>query len=150
GALSRYGLVAYASSLDQVGILAREVGYVLLAFDVMRGADEHDATSFGQRGPVAWGAGERWGAYAPDVAARCGHDTPGESRAAVRIGVVRELSGAGMSPAALQGLERAVAALRADGVEVVPVSLASVRHAVAAYYLIATAEASSNLARYDG
>ena len=68
----------------------------------------------------------------------------------MRVGVVTELTGEGVSADAKAGLERALAALRDEGVEVVPVSLASVEHAVAAYYLIATAEASSNLARYDG
>lgn len=140
GALSRYGLISYASSLDQVGIMARDVEDVRLAFEVMRGADERDATSFGERGT-------------PDThsPAHSGQGTSAPSGGRPRrVGVVTELSGDGVSADARAGLERAVNALREDGVEVVEVSLDSVRHAVAAYYLIATAEASSNLARYDG
>lgn len=133
GALSRYGVIAYASSLDQVGVVARTVDDVRLAFDVMRGHDPRDATSLA-RGPVA-----------PAAAA------PGRSAGGpLRVGVIRELAGQGMSAAALDGLELARRRLKDLGAEVVDVSLPSVAHAVPAYYVIATAEASSNLARYDG
>lgn len=123
GALSRYGLVAYASSLDQVGIIARDVALVRAAFGVMRGPDPLDPTSR---------------AFQP---APTGHG---------RVAVVTELAGEGFSAAARTGLEAAKQALESDGVEVVEVSVPAVRYAVPTYYLIATAEAASNLSRYDG
>lgn len=130
GALSRYGLVAYASSLDQVGVMANDVDDVALAMRVMAGADPHDATSFALTLPETLPSG-------PDLAGR-------------RIGVIRELAGDGMTGDALAALGRARARLARLGAEVVEVGLPAVRYAVAAYYVIATAEASSNLARYDG
>ncbi len=123
GAVSRYGLISYASSLDQVGFIARDVALARQAFSAVRGLDPRDPTS---REPGA----------------------PPPARG--RVGIVSELAGGGMSEDALAGLERASAALTALDVEVVPVGLADVRYAVAAYYLLATAEAASNLARYDG
>ena len=132
GALSRYGVIAYASSLDQVGVIARTVDDVRLAFGVMRGRDPQDATSFDSASGGLQATGR-----------------PGAERPR-RVGVITELAGQGMSPAALESLSRARAQLRDMGVEVVEVSLPSVAYAVAAYYVIATAEASSNLARYDG
>ncbi|MFO7545589.1 MAG: Asp-tRNA(Asn)/Glu-tRNA(Gln) amidotransferase subunit GatA [Trueperaceae bacterium] len=132
GALSRYGLIAYASSLDQVGVLARDTGDVALAVRVMAGVDVRDATSF-------------------DLSMRRddGQDTTA-TLAGLRVGVVRELAGEGMQQDALAALARARSWLERHGAEVVEVALPSVRYAVAAYYVIATAEASSNLARYDG
>lgn len=127
GSLSRYGLISYASSLDQVGVLARAVSDVRLAFEALRGADPRDATSFTE----------------PPLDRR---PTSGPWR----VGVIEELSGDGVSSSARAALATTIERLRADGVEVVTVSLPGVRYAVAAYYLIATAEASSNLARYDG
>lgn len=123
GALSRYGLVSYASSLDQVGLIARDVSTVRDAFHAMRGSDPMDPTSRDIR-PVPMGTG--------------------------RVAVVTELLGEGFSDAALRALGRARQALEVDGVEVVEVSVPAVRYAVPAYYLLATAEAASNLARYDG
>lgn len=123
GALSRYGLVSYASSLDQVGLLARDVGTVRVAFDVMRGSDPLDPTS-------------------RDLAPR--------RMAAGRVAVVTELLGDGFSADALRALARSRRALQDSGVEVVEVSVPAVRYAVPTYYLLATAEAASNLARYDG
>src|SRR5690606_27203597 len=123
GALSRYGLISYASSLDQVGVVARDVGLARRAFHAMRGPDPLDPTSR-EPGP------------APAVTGR--------------VAVLRELAGEGMSRDALAGLARARSALGEAGVEVVEASVPEVRYAVAAYYLIATAEAASNLSRYDG
>jgi len=123
GSLSRYGLISYASSLDQVGVVARDVGLARRVFEVMRGPDPMDPTSR-EPGP------------APALAGR--------------VAVLRELAGDGMSEDALAGLQRARSALAEVGVEVVEVSVPEVRYAVASYYLIATAEASSNLSRYDG
>ena len=123
GALSRYGVIAYGSSLDQVGVMARTVADVRVAFDVMRGPDPRDATS---------------------------RAVGGRGTAFSRIGVVKELAGSGMSPAALASLDAAKSRFEDLGYQVVDVSLPSLAHAVATYYVIATAEASSNLARYDG
>jgi len=123
GALSRYGVISYASSLDQVGVMARSVADVRLAFAVMRGPDPRDATS---------------------------RSVGGTAGKASRIGVITELAGHGMSEDALASLEQAKERFTGLGYEVVEVSLPSSAHAVAAYYVIATAEASSNLARYDG
>ena len=123
GALSRYGLISYASSLDQVGVVERDVGLARRAFHAMRGPDPLDPTSR-EPGP------------APAVTGR--------------VAVLRELAGEGMSRDALAGLARARSALEEAGVEVVEASVPEVRYAVAAYYLIATAEAASNLSRYDG
>jgi len=134
GALSRYGVIAYASSLDQVGVMARNVDDVRLAFGVMRGHDARDATSLAGGG----GSGGR------------SDDRSRDDGRPKRVGVIRELAGSGMSAAALASLADARRTLTGLGVEVVDVSLPSVAHAVAAYYVIATAEASSNLARYDG
>lgn len=143
GALSRYGLIAYASSLDQVGVLARDTADVALALRVMAGADPRDATSFDV--PLEPGdVGVPAGAGAP------GAPADAEPLAGMRIGVVRELAGEGMQPDALGALGRARGRLEQLGAEVVDVTLPSVRYAVAAYYVVATAEASSNLARYDG
>lgn len=140
GRLSRYGVVAYASSLDQVGVLARDAADVALAMRVMAGQDALDATSL-------------------DVPATDFEDsTPGgrlddhdeHPLAGVRVGVVRELAGDGNADDVRIALERTCSDLVALGAEVVELSVPTVRYAVATYYLIATAEASSNLARYDG
>ncbi len=136
GALSRYGVIAYASSLDQVGVLARSARDVALAVGAMLGPDPRDATSLALDGaPLALLAA------ATDGAA---------GLAGVRVGLVRELAGDGNAPAVRAGLERTVRALEGAGAEIVDVAVPSVRYAVATYYLVATAEASSNLARYDG
>ncbi len=123
GALSRYGLISYASSLDQVGIFGGDVGLVRIAFASMRGPDALDPTSR-ELSPV--------------------------SPAKRRVALVKELAGDGVTEAARQGLERARLALEEGGIEVVEVSVPAVRFAVPTYYLIATAEAASNLARFDG
>ncbi len=129
GALSRYGLIAYASSLDQVGIIARSVPDIQAVFEVLVGADPRDQTTFDLPAPPVDGE-------AP-VAGR-------------RFGYVVDLLGEGVSPAVAAGVDAARDRLRALGAEAVPVALPSVAYAVPAYYVIATAEASSNLARYDG
>ncbi len=157
GGLSRYGLFSYASSLDQVGLLGRSVEDVAAALGVMAGADPRDATSFalelagravGSRAGSPAGAGQSGGTQsggAPAGWAAAAGDLTG-----VRFGVVAELSGEGFSQDALASLAVARAALEARGAEVVEVSLPGVALAVACYYVIAAAEASSNLARYSG
>lgn len=130
GTLSRHGVIAYGSSLDQVGVLARDARDVALAMDAMVGTDANDATTV-----------EVPPAFAEWTAA----DLSG-----IRVGVVTELSGEGNEPAITQALTETVQRLRHAGAEVVDVHVPSARAAVACYYLIASAEASSNLARYDG
>lgn len=130
GAVSRHGLFAYASSLDQVGLLGATVEDVRLGLEAVVGADPRDATSFDLEpgGPEPG---------TPDLAGR-------------RFGVVRELAGAGFGTEARRAVELATDAVRARGAEVVEVSVPDVDLAVACYYVIAAAEASSNLARYAG
>ena len=132
GRLSRHGLVAYASSLDCVGVLAADAADVALAMAIA-GADPADATS--QTAPV------------PDFPAAL---TARTDLAGLRIGCVGELDAAVTDPELAAAVDAARGELRALGAELVPVRLPTIAHAIAAYYLIAAAEASSNLARYDG
>jgi aspartyl-tRNA(Asn)/glutamyl-tRNA(Gln) amidotransferase subunit A len=132
GRVSRYGLVAYASSLDCVGAIARTAEDLSLWLDCASGQDEADATSRPCPEPTLGGLDQR-------------ADLRG-----LRVGVPRELNGVGVDDEVLELTSAAVDRLRALGAEVVQVSLPHVQHAVAAYYLLATSEAASNLARYDG
>lgn len=131
GRISRYGLVAFASSLDQIGTMTHSVSDAALLLQVMSGHDPMDSTS----------AREAVGDYI------------GGLRAGVRglrIGLPGEYLSAGNAPAVADALQRAVAELQAQGAEIVELSLPHTEAVVAAYYIIACAEASSNLARYDG
>ncbi len=131
GRVSRSGVVAYASSLDQVGPLARTVRHVARVYAVIAGRDPLDATSTDEPvSAVTWRA----------------------DLAGLRIGVAREHLAAaeGLDADVKQRMEAALDALRTRGAVIVPVSLPHTRHAIAAYYLVATAEASANLSRYDG
>ncbi|MFC5847431.1 Asp-tRNA(Asn)/Glu-tRNA(Gln) amidotransferase subunit GatA [Deinococcus petrolearius] len=129
GRVSRYGLVAYASSLDQIGPFARSAEDLALLMNVVAGHDPRDATSLDA--PPAFRAG-----------------TPDDLRG-LRVGVIRESLG-GNTPGVEAALNATLDALRGAGAVVGEVSLPSLRHAIAAYYLIAMPEASSNLARFDG
>ena len=131
GRVSRYGVVAFASSLDQVGPLARTVGDAALLLQAVAGHDERDMTS------STLPAG--------DYLARLE-----EGAAGLRIGVPREWFGGGLEPGVEARVREALARYEKLGARLVEVSLPHSRYAVAAYYLIAPAEASSNLARYDG
>jgi aspartyl-tRNA(Asn)/glutamyl-tRNA(Gln) amidotransferase subunit A len=132
GGVSRYGLVALASSLDQAGPCARSVGDTALLHAIIAGHDPRDSTSIDA--PV------------PDVVAAA---ALGDVRG-VRIGLVRELSGEGYQSGVQQLFERAMDILTNLGAEVVEVGCPSFKYALAAYYLILPSEASSNLARFDG
>jgi aspartyl-tRNA(Asn)/glutamyl-tRNA(Gln) amidotransferase subunit A len=136
GRLSRHGVIAYVSSLDQVGVFARHASDAALALEVMAGADPHDATTV-DRDPaeVAPGAGDPW--RRPD-------GRP------LRVGRVTTLWGDGIDPGVRAALDALTARVAAAGAQVVDTPLPLADAAVAAYYVIATAEASSNLARYDG
>jgi aspartyl-tRNA(Asn)/glutamyl-tRNA(Gln) amidotransferase subunit A len=132
GRVSRYGLLAFASSLDQIGPIAACVEDVALATTVLAGHDPRDATS--ADAPV------------PDFA---GGVSDG-SLSGLRIGVPRALISNGVEPDVLRAVEEALAVLAGRNAKLVDIDLPHSRHGIAAYYLIATAEASSNLARYDG
>jgi len=131
GRVSRYGLVAFASSLDQVGPLARSVADAALVASVLCGRDDHDATSADE--PV------------PDFASSL------EAGAAdLRIGVPWAFLEQGVDPGAMAAFREGLRALEAAGARIVDVALPHAPQAIATYYIVATAEASSNLARYDG
>ena len=132
GLVSRYGLAAYASSLDQIGPLAHTVEDAALLLGVIAGHDERDSTSFKAEVPD----------YRAELAKRQGP---------WRIGVPKEFFGEGLDPEVGAAVRGAIEHYRRAGCEIREVSLPlASEYAIATYYLIATAEASSNLARYDG
>lgn len=131
GRVSRYGLIAFASSLDQIGPFARNVSDAALLLEVLCGHDGRDATSMDLP--------------APDLLSQLNVPLRG-----LRIGVVREHLVAGVDPEVSQAITRALETYGAQGAEIVDVTLPHERFGVAAYYVIAPSEASSNLARYDG
>jgi aspartyl-tRNA(Asn)/glutamyl-tRNA(Gln) amidotransferase subunit A len=131
GRVSRYGLIALASSLDQIGPFARTVADAAAALALIAGADAADSTSLER--PV------------PDYAAALTGDVRG-----VRIGVPRRFIAEGVDDAVLRAFDAALEVLRGAGATLVDVDLPHAKYAVPVYYLVMTAEASSNLARYDG
>jgi aspartyl-tRNA(Asn)/glutamyl-tRNA(Gln) amidotransferase subunit A len=131
GRNSRYGLVAFASSLDQIGVFGRKVKDVASVLGVIAGRDPKDATTADV--PV------------PDYVAALTGDLKG-----MRLGFPRALFGKGLDEEVKQTVERVVDVYRDLGVEIVDVELPNAGYAIAVYYIIATAEASSNLARFDG
>jgi aspartyl-tRNA(Asn)/glutamyl-tRNA(Gln) amidotransferase subunit A len=131
GRVSRYGLIAFASSLDHVGPLTRSVKDAATLLQVIAGRDPHDATSADV--PVA------------DVASECGREVKG-----LRVGIPKEYFGVGLDPEIRQAIEGRIDALRGQGCQIVEVSLPHTEYAIPVYYLVATAEASANLARFDG
>jgi aspartyl-tRNA(Asn)/glutamyl-tRNA(Gln) amidotransferase subunit A len=131
GRVSRYGLLAFASSLDQIGPFARTVADAALALSVLAGPDPADSTS--AREPVA------------DYGAALTGDIRG-----LRVGVPRRFVTDGVDAGVLAAFDRAIDTLSGHGAAVVDVDLPHARYAVPVYYLVCTAEASSNLARYDG
>ncbi len=134
GGVSRYGLIAFSSSLDQAGPLGRTVLDAALLHEVIAGHDPCDSTSIPQ--PV------------PPVA-RAAREGAGSDLSGLRVGVVRELQGEGYQAGVLAAFEAAVQQLRKLGADVVEVSCPHFDYALAAYYLIAPSECSSNLARFD-
>jgi len=131
GRVSRYGLIAFASSLDRVGPFSNTVRDAATMLSVLAGKDTMDATSSDR--PVA------------DYTAPLAKPVSGP-----RIGVPSEYFGEGLDPEIRAAIERALDQLRAAGCEVKPISLPHTRYAVPTYYVIATAEASANLSRFDG
>jgi len=130
GRVSRYGLVAFGSSLDQVSPFARSVRDLELALSVIAGHDERDSTSLPEPAPI------------PE------HD--GARLDGLRVGVPKEYFPEVLSGGVRRASEAALATLRGLGAELVPVALPHTELAIPTYYVVATAEASSNLARYDG
>ena len=131
GRVSRYGLVAFGSSLDQIGVFAQTALDAALALQVIAGRDPHDATT-------------------ADVLV---DDYVGETEkdiAGLRLGVSQTLLGEGLDAEVRASIEKAIDAYRALGAQIVDIDLPHAKYAIAVYYIIATAEASSNLARYDG
>lgn len=131
GRVSRYGLIAFASSLDRVGPFARSVEDAARLLKVLAGKDPRDATSSDQ--PV------------PEYVAELDKGVSG-----LRVGVPEEYFGEGLDPEIRAAVERAMDRLRAGGAVLTPVSLPHTRYAIPTYYVLATAEASSNLSRFDG
>jgi aspartyl-tRNA(Asn)/glutamyl-tRNA(Gln) amidotransferase subunit A len=128
---SRYGVIAYASSLDQVGPITRDVTDAALLLQAIAGHDPKDSTSVEQA--------------VPDYSASLKNDVKG-----LKIGLPKEYFIDGLDPDVQASMDSAIAHLKEQGAEFIEVSLPHTSYAVACYYLIATAEASSNLARYEG
>jgi aspartyl-tRNA(Asn)/glutamyl-tRNA(Gln) amidotransferase subunit A len=130
GSVSRYGMIAFASSLDQAGPLARDVRDAALMLSLMAGQDPCDATSLGLPGEVVLPSAERLDG--------------------IRVGVPGELTGEGIEAGVLDAFDASLRRAEELGAEIEEVSLPHAPHALAAYYVLAPAECSSNLARYDG
>jgi aspartyl-tRNA(Asn)/glutamyl-tRNA(Gln) amidotransferase subunit A len=130
GAVSRYGMIAFASSLDQCGPLTRDVSDAALLLGILQGRDPLDSTSVGITG----------GVRLPNR----------EDLAGLRFGVPAELADAALEPGVRGVFDAALETIERLGGELVEVSLPNAEHGISAYYVIAPAEASSNLARYDG
>jgi aspartyl-tRNA(Asn)/glutamyl-tRNA(Gln) amidotransferase subunit A len=131
GRVSRFGLIAFASSLDQIGPLATSVADAAATLQAIAGADPRDATSTP--------------AEVPDFAASLTGDIQ-----RLRIGVPRALLADGVDPEVMSAFNAALEMLEREGAALVDIALPHDKHAVAVYYMVATAEASSNLSRYDG
>ncbi len=128
GRVSRYGLIAYANSLEQIGPMGRTVDDVSALMQVIAGYDRHDSTSYDR--PYT--------------------HTPCADIKGVRIGIPQEYFGSGVNPEVAAVVNKAVGRLEELGATTVPCSIPSMEYALAAYYVICTCEASSNLARFDG
>ena len=127
GSVSRFGLMAMASSLDQVGVFARSIEDTKTVFDIIKGKDENDSTSMG----ASFKAGKK--------------DLKG-----IKIGMPKEYFSEGIDPGVKEVVVNAIKNMEKAGAEVKEVSLPHTRYAISAYYIIMPAEVSSNLARYDG
>lgn len=130
GRISRYGLIAYASSFDQIGPIGHDVKDVALVTEVMAGPDEFDGTASTREVPAL---------------------TPSPLKEKLKIAYIKEtLDSDGIDPEVKERIEQLVNCLRADGHELIPVSFAYLEQMVPTYYVLTTAEASSNLSRFDG
>ncbi len=131
GIVSRYGLIAFASSLDQIGPFARTVEDAAALLEVISGYDYHDSTSLNL--PVE------------NYRKSLNNDIKG-----LKVGVVKELIGEGLAEDVSKAIQNAIDTYKALGAEVVEISLPNIKHSIGIYYILATAECSSNLARFDG
>ncbi len=131
GRISRFGLVAFASSLDQIGIFGQTAKDAAAVLGAIAGRDQHDSTT----AEVA----------VPDYAAELEKDIKGR-----RIGIPRALFGEGLDDEVRNAVEKSIENYRSLGAEIVDVELPNAKYGIAVYYIICTAEASSNLARFDG
>ena len=131
GSVSRFGLIAFASSLDQIGPLTRNVADSALVLNALCGHDGKDSTSVNRDNP--------------DYTAEMQKGVKG-----LRIAVPREFFGEGLQPSVKSAVEKAAVWFRSQGAQIVDVSLPTLKYALPAYYVISSAEASSNLARFDG
>ena len=131
GRVSRYGLIAFASSLDQIGPITRTVEDAALLLNVISGVDEKDSTSLNQT--------------PPDFTKDLKNDLKG-----VKVGYIKELCSEGMSPDVENAVKKSIETYKSLGAEIIEISLPLIKYSIAVYYVIATAEASSNLARFDG
>jgi aspartyl-tRNA(Asn)/glutamyl-tRNA(Gln) amidotransferase subunit A len=138
GGVSRYGAIAMASSLDQIGPVARTVEDAALLHELIAGHDKKDSTSL----PAAEYPEDRFPAFVDAASAK--------NVAGLRIGVIKQLQGEGYQSGVLARFQEALERLRDNGAEIVEVDCPSFDYALGAYYLIMPSEASSNLARYDG
>jgi len=131
GRVSRYGLVAFASSLDQIGPIARKVEDIALLMNIISGKDQRDSTSVDRE--------------VPNFLSYIGRDIKG-----IKIGLPKEFFIEGLDLQIKEIVLDAVRRLEKEGAEIVEVSMPTTKYAIEAYYIIAPSEASSNLARYDG
>ena len=131
GRVSRYGLMAFGSSLDQIGPMARNVTDCALLLEVIAGYDRRDSTSVPEEVP-------------------CYREQLDQGVEGLKIGVPEEYWGEGLDPEVRSAVERSLESYRGMGAELVPVGLPHTRYSISCYYIVATSEASSNLARYDG
>ncbi len=132
GRISRYGLTAFASSFDSIGPFAKSIRDAALVLEVMAGKDKNDSTSVDH-------AVDNYSAELDD---------PGLS--GVKIGVITDLDEAGLQIEIKDTLSQTIEMLRSKGAQIIPVELPNLRYSIQAYYILTTAEASSNLARFDG
>ena len=140
GSVSRYGLIAYASSFDQIGPIAKDVADCALIFDAIRGPDRMDATCVSRP----------YSTIATDLSDKSTASTPLNEGSPIRIGIPEEFFGPGISPGVKLALDAAIQQLQSLGASVETVSLPHTEHALACYYIIAPSECSANLARFDG
>lgn len=131
GRVSRYGLIAFGSSLDQIGPFARTVEDCAMLTEVIAGYDEHDSTSLNMA--------------VPDMIQNLNKDVKG-----LKVGVIKELYETGLAPDVKKAVDDAIDAYKNLGAEIKMISLPLIKYSIAVYYIVATAEASSNLARFDG
>jgi len=131
GRVSRYGLIAFGSSLDQIGPFARTVKDCAMLLSVIAGHDDHDSTSLDVEVPD----------YTFDLE---------KSIKGKKVGIINELYSEGLSDSVKKAVDSAIAMYKDLGAEIVHVSIPLIKYSIAVYYIVATAEASSNLARFDG